>query len=88
MHGRRVAPDDRAVGPRGEHLQELFYVVLVCLQALIYIGGAEQVPQSRVHIILILHFLLIKYAQPTGDTIKATYIIQLFHLLGILDQYL
>ena len=27
---------------------------------------------------------LIKYAEPTGDTIKATYIIQLFHLLGIL----
>jgi len=27
---------------------------------------------------------LIKYADPTGDTNKATYIIQLFHLLGIL----
>ena len=27
---------------------------------------------------------LIKYAVPSGDTIKATYIIQLFHLLGIL----
>ena len=27
---------------------------------------------------------LIKYAEPSGDTIKATYIIQLFHLLGIL----
>ena len=27
---------------------------------------------------------LIKYAEPTGDTIKATYIIQLFHLIGIL----
>ena len=30
---------------------------------------------------------LIKYASPTGDTIKATYIIQLFHLLGILLIY-
>ena len=30
---------------------------------------------------------LIKYAEPTGDTIKATYIIQLFHLLGILSIF-